>query len=178
MSQCRKRIDDDDSCDELFSVGAIVSSPRACMRAASISAKAAFVYLNLEDLTATSFSSSKEDADKFLPSYLKEFVFRSNPFKTIDEQGVGLLAQTVLRECQHPNRVVPCGVIEGDQTGDPDSVRFLCESGFTLISCAPSDISMVRIAAAKSHIHTTTGSGEKKTKCEFFTQPDEESPCL
>ena len=111
------------------------------MRAATITVKADFIYLNLEDLTATSFSSSKEDADKFLPVYLKDSVFHSNPFKAIDQEGVGLLTQNVLKECQHSDRQIQCGVVDGDQTGDPESVKYLCESGLPLISCAPSEIS-------------------------------------
>lgn len=132
------------------------------MHSSTIALKAGFMYLNLEDLTATSFSSSKDDADKFLPLYLKDSLFHSNPFKTIDEESVGQLAQSVLKECQNADRHIQCGVVEGDQTGDPESVKYLCESGFPLISCAPSDVSMVRIAAAKSHIHTTTTIGMKK----------------
>jgi pyruvate,orthophosphate dikinase len=59
----------------LYSIGAVLNSPRACMRAASIVGKVDFMCLNAEDLTTTTFGCSMADSEKFIPLYLKDSVY-------------------------------------------------------------------------------------------------------
>jgi pyruvate,orthophosphate dikinase len=105
---------------DLISIGAMISSARACQIVDAIASKASFLQLNLEDLTSSAFATSKKDAEKFLPLYCKDAVFQSNPFKVIDVQGVGQMLQTALKQSQLSlNPDIECSIAEGEQTGDP-----------------------------------------------------------
>ena len=59
----------------LYSIGAVINSPRACTRAGAIAAKVDFLNMNVEDLTMMMFGTSKEDSEKFMPLYLKDCVY-------------------------------------------------------------------------------------------------------
>jgi pyruvate,orthophosphate dikinase len=115
---------------KFINVGAVLCTPRACMQADTIASKASFIHFNVEDLTSSSFATSRQDSEKFLPCYLKESVFHSNPYKEIDEQAVGKMMQFALKGCRSSNKPeMECSVVEGDQTGDPRTIRFLHDSG-------------------------------------------------
>jgi pyruvate,orthophosphate dikinase len=105
---------------DLITIGAVISSTRACQRADAIANKAGFLQINVEDLTSSAFATSKKDAEKFLPLYCKDAVFQSNPFKVIDENGVGQMLQTALKQSMlSHNPDVDCSIAEGEQTCDP-----------------------------------------------------------
>jgi len=75
---------------EEISAGSMIELPRACVLAGEIAAGADFLSFGTNDLTQTAPGFSRDDAEtKFLPSYLRQGTLESDPFETLDREGVG-----------------------------------------------------------------------------------------
>jgi pyruvate,orthophosphate dikinase len=59
--------------------------------------------VDLGDLTAAAFGCAREDAAKFVPLYLRDSVYRSDPFSSLDERGVGELLKALERRVRRNN---------------------------------------------------------------------------
>ena len=74
--------------------GTMIELPRAALRADEIAEDADFFSFGTNDLTQTTLGMSRDDAEgKFLTFYLEDGVLESNPFETLDQNGVGDLMQ-------------------------------------------------------------------------------------
>ncbi|MCX5912766.1 MAG: pyruvate, phosphate dikinase, partial [Deltaproteobacteria bacterium] len=74
-----------------YLVGTMIELPRAAITADQIAQSAQFFSYGTNDLTQTVFGLSRDDAGKFLPEYLKRGMYEHDPFRSIDQKGVGLL---------------------------------------------------------------------------------------
>jgi hypothetical protein len=74
-------------------LGTMIETPRAALVADSIGAQAQFFSFGTNDLTQMTMGFSRDDAGKFLPSYLKQGIYEHDPFRSIDQKGVGLLVR-------------------------------------------------------------------------------------
>ena len=76
-----------------YLVGTMIELPRAAMTADEIAKHADFFSFGTNDLTQTAIGLSRDDAGKFLATYVNSGIFEKDPFVSIDQKGVGKLVQ-------------------------------------------------------------------------------------
>lgn len=157
MSWLRHKIDetatkvfDERSMAAPYHVGAMIELPRAAMCAGAIAEHVSFVSFGTNDLTQMTFGFSRDDSSKYLDGYLEQGILKSNPFVTIDREGVGKLIRLAIGDLKAANPDVTIGVC-GEHGGDPASIEFFSQLGVDYVSCSPSRIAAAQIAVAQSH---------------------------
>lgn len=75
----------------------------------------------------------------------------SDPFETIDKEGVGELVRLATERGRSVNRALEIGVC-GEHGGDPASVHFFDSVGIDYVSCSPLRVPIARLAAAQASI--------------------------
>ena len=137
-------------------VGTMIEVPRAALRADEIAEVADFFSFGTNDLTQTTLAFSRDDAEgSFLPRYLDDGVLTSNPFETIDIDGVGDLMQIAVergRAAAGPG--LKLGIC-GEHGGDPRSIAFCHALGLDYVSCSPFRVPLARLAAAQAALAET-----------------------
>lgn len=134
----------------------MVEVVRSCMRAASLAEEAEFFSFGTNDLTQTTFSFSREDAEnKFLPMYNERGILQDNPFEVLDTKGIGKLMELAVawgRETRPGMKVGICG----EHGGHPASIHFCHNIGLSYVSCSGPRIPVARLAAAHAALTDTT----------------------
>ncbi len=136
-----------------YLVGTMIELPRAAVTADAIADHADFFSFGTNDLTQTTMGLSRDDAGRFLGSYVGAGIFAKDPFVSIDKVGVGGLVKmgTELGRRAHPKLKV--GVC-GEHGGDPDSIEFFHSVGLDYVSCSPFRVPIARLAAARAALLT------------------------
>jgi len=134
-----------------FRVGTMIEIPRAALLSAEIAKHAEFFSFGTNDLTQMTFGYSRDDAGKFLPTYLERGVLERDPFQTIDRDGVGQLVAMSVERGRSTNPQLKVGIC-GEHGGDPSSVEFFHQTGLDYVSCSPYRVPIARLAAAQSAI--------------------------
>ncbi len=133
-----------------YTVGTMIELPRAALVADQIAEHADFFSFGTNDLTQTTLGISRDDAEgSFLASYQHEGVIESNPFASVDADGVG---QLVGIGCSKGREVKPglkVGVC-GEHGGDPASIGVFHILGLDYVSCSPYRVPIARFAAARA----------------------------
>ncbi|MBI4300770.1 MAG: pyruvate, phosphate dikinase [Chloroflexi bacterium] len=130
--------------------GTMIELPRAALAAGELAPEVAFFSFGSNDLTQMTFGFSRDDAEeKFLGFYLQHGLLPANPFKTLDEKGVGRLVRMAVEEGRQANRDLEIGLC-GEHGGDPASIVFCHRAGLDYVSCSPSYIPIARLAAAQA----------------------------
>lgn len=133
-------------------VGTMIELPRAALTAGEIAQVAEFFSFGTNDLTQMTYGLSRDDAEgSFLGMYLQEGILTSDPFQTIDVDGVGRLIRLAAREGREANPDLQLGVC-GEHGGDPASIAFCREVGLDYVSCSPPRVHVARLAAAQAEI--------------------------
>ena len=135
-----------------YKVGTMIELPRACMMADQIAKHAEFFSFGTNDLTQMTFGFSRDDAGKFLPSYVREGILLADPFESLDQQGVGQLMDIAVTKGKQVNSKIKLGIC-GEHGGDPASVEFCHSLGLQYVSCSPFRVPIARLAAAHANIH-------------------------
>ncbi len=134
-----------------YRIGTMIEVPRAALTADFIAKRAEFFSFGTNDLTQMTYGFSRDDASKFLPVYLKLGMLDHDPFKTIDQRGVGQLVKIAAEKGRAVNPNLPLGIC-GEHGGDPDSVEFCHIAGLDYVSCSPFRVPIARLAAAQAAI--------------------------
>jgi pyruvate,orthophosphate dikinase len=133
-----------------YSFGTMVETPRAALVAGRLAEHAAFFSFGTNDLTQTTFGISRDDAATgFLQEYLRKGILRTDPFATIDRDGVGELMRLAVargRAARPELQVSICG----EHGGEPRSIAFCSEIGVDFVSCSPFRVPAARLAAAQA----------------------------
>jgi pyruvate,orthophosphate dikinase len=127
----------------------MIELPRACLVADEIAEEAEFFSFGTNDLTQTCLGLSRDDAGKFLPSYVLEGLLPQDPFVTIDEDGVGALMRIAVGKGRKARKDLEMGIC-GEHGGDPKSVRFCHDIGLDYVSCSPFRVPIAKLAAAQA----------------------------
>ncbi|HET7102465.1 MAG TPA: pyruvate, phosphate dikinase [Terracidiphilus sp.] len=145
-----------------YMVGTMIELPRAALTADQIAEEAEFFSFGTNDLTQTTFGISRDDINKFLPAYLKNGIFKQDPFATIDQVGVGQLVQSATVKGRTTRPTLKVGIC-GEHGGDPESVKFCHRIGLNYVSCSPFRLLTARLAAAQAAIQEKQQGSEQHT---------------
>ena len=149
-------------------IGTMIEVPRAALLANSIAKHADFFSFGTNDLTQMTFAFSRDDVGSFLPEYIKQELLENDPFKSIDERGVGLLIQHAVMTGRQASHTLKIGIC-GEHGGDPATIDFCYRSGLDYVSCSPFRVPAARLAGAQSVIkntHTDPSPVKKRGKLE------------
>ena len=138
-----------------YAIGTMIELPRACMVADEIAAEAEFFSFGTNDLTQTCLGLSRDDAGKFLPTYVLHGLLPQDPFISIDRQGVGALMRIGVAKGRKTRKHLEIGIC-GEHGGDPRSVAFCHEIGLTYVSCSPYRVAIAKLAAAQATLTEKT----------------------
>jgi len=132
-----------------YQVGTMIELPRASLRAAEIAETAEFFSFGTNDLTQTAFGISRDDAASFLGTYMARGILASDPFVSIDREGVGELVRIGVGRGRKTKAKLKVGIC-GEHGGDPASVAFCHEIALDYVSCSPFRVPIARLAAAQA----------------------------
>jgi pyruvate, orthophosphate dikinase len=132
-----------------YLVGTMIELPRACLVADEIAQEAMFFSFGTNDLTQTCLGLSRDDAGKFLPTYVMEGLLPQDPFVSIDQDGVGALMRIGAEKGRKTRKNLEIGIC-GEHGGDPRSVRFCHKIGLDYVSCSPFRVPIAKLAAAQA----------------------------
>ncbi len=148
LEEVAKAVMDEQGCEVDYMFGTMIEIPRAALTAKQIAEYAQFFSFGTNDLTQTTFGISRDDAEAgFLIEYLDKGILTSNPFQTIDRDGVGRLMRIATTEGRETRPELEVGIC-GEHGGDPESIRQCHEYGLNYVSCSPFRVPIARLAAA------------------------------
>merc|ERR1711991_410943 len=133
-----------------FLVGTMIELPRAAIKAKEIAKHAEFFSFGTNDLTQTTFGTSRDDSGKFLNDYIDNKIFSVDPFVSIDE-GVSDLVEIAVEKGRKQNKNLKLGIC-GEHGGDPRSISFCSNAGLNYVSCSPYIVPVARLAASQAEI--------------------------
>lgn len=131
-----------------YKVGAMLEVPRACLIADKIAKESDFFSFGTNDLTQMVYGVSRDDGDKFLKYYIEKGIFKFNPFKSLDRDGVGEFMKIACEKAREVKSNLQFGVC-GEQGGDGKSIDFFYENKIDYVSCSPYTVPMAIISCAK-----------------------------
>ena len=134
-----------------YHVGTMIEIPRAALLSDEIAAEAEFFSFGTNDLTQMTYGFSRDDVTKFLPDYYGNKIFEEDPFKTLDQNGVGKLVNMSVKLGRATNPHLHIGVC-GETGGEPNSINFYHNAGLDYVSCSPFRVPVARLAAAQAAI--------------------------
>jgi len=132
-----------------YQVGTMIELPRAALRAGEIASAAEFFSFGTNDLTQTVFGLSRDDAASFLGEYIAKGVVETDPFVTLDQDGVGELVAIATARGRAVRPDIKLGIC-GEHGGDPASIDFCERVGLDYVSCSPYRVPVARLAAAQA----------------------------
>jgi pyruvate,orthophosphate dikinase len=145
-------------------IGTMIETPRAAIRADEIAEEADFFSFGTNDLTQMTFGFSRDDVEsRMMPAYLEQGLLKRNPFETIDAGGVGELVRLGAERGRKTKPDLKLGVC-GEHGGDPESITLFYDAGLDYVSCSPFRVPIARLAAAQSVIAASSGGRKSETK--------------
>ncbi|MDQ2065849.1 putative PEP-binding protein [Xinfangfangia sp. CPCC 101601] len=130
-----------------YKLGVMVETPRAALRAGEIAQHAGFLSFGTNDLTQMTYGLSRDDAGRFMNSYVQLGVFPEDPFHILDVDGVGELLLMGAERGRATRKDLTLSIC-GEHGGNPESIDFCRRAGFDYVSCSPYRVPMARLAAA------------------------------
>ena len=138
-----------------FTIGTMIELPSAALNSSSIAKHADFFSFGTNDLTQTTLGLSRDDASKFLNTYIENEIFSIDPFVSIDQASVGRVVEISVDEGKKSNNELKIGVC-GEHAGEAESIKFLNTLKIDYISCSPFRIPTAKLAAAQAEIIQST----------------------
>ena len=131
-----------------YKFGTMIEIPRAAVTAQEVAKQAEFFSFGTNDLTQMTYGYSRDDAERnFLITYQEQGILGTNPFQTIDREGVGKLMQWAIDEGRKTRPNLEVGIC-GEHGGDPNSIEWCHMIGNNYVSCSPFRVPIARLAAA------------------------------
>mmetsp|Transcript_5850 Transcript_5850/g.17444 ORF Transcript_5850/g.17444 Transcript_5850/m.17444 type:complete len:997 (-) Transcript_5850:254-3244(-) len=147
--------------DIKYEIGTMIEVPRAALIADQIAGLrdpndgtylCQFFSYGTNDLTQMTFGISRDDAGAFIPTYLEKGILMDDPFKSIDQEGVGWLIKLSAAKGRAANPNLSLSIC-GEHGGDPTSIAFFDSVGLDYVSCSPFRVPVARLAAAHAAIN-------------------------
>jgi pyruvate,orthophosphate dikinase len=130
-----------------YKIGTMIELPRAALTADAIAREADFFSFGTNDLTQTTYGLSRDDAGRFLPHYVENKIYPSDPFQKLDQTGVGKLMEIAVKLGRQTKPNLKIGIC-GEHGGEPSSIEFCHKLGVNYVSCSPYRVPIARLAAA------------------------------
>ncbi|HXN60102.1 MAG TPA: putative PEP-binding protein, partial [Acidimicrobiales bacterium] len=131
-------------------IGTMIETPRAALRAGEIAEVAEFFSFGTNDLTQMTFGFSRDDVEgRMMDAYLEYGLLPRNPFEVIDFDGVGELVRLGTERGRASRPGLKVGVC-GEHGGDPASIGLFYDAGLDYVSCSPFRVPVARLAAAQA----------------------------
>jgi len=149
-----------------YMVGTMIEIPRAALLADELAEVAEFFSFGTNDLTQMTLGLSRDDAGRFLPFYVDEKkagIFKSDPFQSLDQTGVGMLVKMGIQKGRSTRPNLKVGIC-GEHGGEAESVKFCHSVGMNYVSCSPYRVPIARLAAAQAAIKDKLSAKGKKAK--------------
>jgi len=132
-----------------YLVGTMIELPRAALQAGKIANCAEFFSFGTNDLTQTTLGVSRDDAGRFLTTYVEKGIYAHDPFVSIDTDGVGELIALATERGRTTKPGLKLGIC-GEHGGDPASVAFCNRTNLDYVSASPYRVPIARLAAAQA----------------------------
>ncbi len=139
-----------------YQVGTMVEVPRAALIADQLARYAQYFSFGTNDLTQMTFGLSRDDAGKFIGTYIEEGILKGDPFMHIDENGVGRLIELAIEKGNSIRPNMKTGIC-GEHGGDPRSINFFQKVGVKYVSPSPFRVPIARLAAAQAKVRQKRG---------------------
>jgi len=131
-------------------IGTMIETPRAALRAGEIAEVADFFSFGTNDLTQMTFGFSRDDVEgRMMDAYLELGLLPRNPFEVVDFDGVGELVRLGTERGRATRPGLKVGVC-GEHGGDPASIGLFYDAGLDYVSCSPFRVPVARLAAAQA----------------------------
>ena len=137
-----------------YLVGTMIELPRAALMAGEIAEEATFFSFGTNDLTQTALGVSRDDAARFLGTYVEKGIYQRDPFVSLDVEGVGELVSLAAERGRATRGDLKLGIC-GEHGGDPASIRFCERTGLDYVSASPYRVPIARLAAAQAALAET-----------------------
>jgi pyruvate,orthophosphate dikinase len=140
-----------------YMLGTMIEVPRAALLADKIAEVAEFFSFGTNDLTQMTMGLSRDDAGRFLPTYVAsekdggKGIFKADPFQSLDQDGVGMLVKMGIEKGRSTRKDLKVGIC-GEHGGEAESVKFCHRAGMNYVSCSPYRVPIARLAAAQAAI--------------------------
>lgn len=133
-----------------ITIGTMIETPRAAIRADEIAEGADFFSFGTNDLTQMTFGFSRDDVEgRLMATYIDQGLLQANPFKTIDPGGVGELVRIGVERGRETKPTLKVGIC-GEHGGDPASIEIFVNAGVDYVSCSPFRIPIARLSTAQA----------------------------
>jgi pyruvate,orthophosphate dikinase len=132
-----------------YLVGTMIELPRAALKAGEIAEVGEFFSFGTNDLTQTTLGVSRDDAGRFLTTYVDKGIYARDPFVTLDVEGVGELIEIAAERGRKTRPAIKLGIC-GEHGGDPASIAFCETIGLDYVSASPYRVPIARLAAAQA----------------------------
>jgi pyruvate, orthophosphate dikinase len=138
-----------------ITIGTMIETPRAAVRADEIAEVADFFSFGTNDLTQLTFGFSRDDVEsRMMPAYLQQGLLKRNPFETVDQTGVGELVRLGAELDRTTKPELKLGVC-GEHGGDPESIDLFYRVGLDYVSCSPFRVPIARLSAAQAVVRNS-----------------------
>jgi len=132
-----------------YKLGTMIELPRAAIIADQLAPLVDFFSFGTNDLTQCVYGYSRDDVGSFLPVYLEQNILEEDPFKSLDQEGVGTLVRMAAESSKKVKPEIKLGIC-GEHGGDPKSIDFCYRVGMNYVSCSPYRVPVARLAAAQA----------------------------
>ena len=123
----------------------MIETPRAAIFSRSLSEVADFYSFGTNDLTQMTFGLSRDDAPKIVNMYLEKNLYKVDPFKVLDIEGVGTLISITKKTSKRDIEMGICG----EQAASSEAIKFAKELGLDYVSVSKTGIIKARLESAK-----------------------------
>jgi len=136
-----------------YLIGTMIEVPRAAVIADRIAEEAEFFSFGTNDLTQMGLGFSRDDAGKFIPEYVRQGIYETDPFQSLDQAGTGRLIEIGIELGRKTRKNLKIGIC-GEHGGDPASIEFCHKVSMDYVSCSPFRVPVARLAAAQSALNS------------------------
>lgn len=140
-----------------YKLGVMVETPRAALRAADIARHAEFLSFGTNDLTQMTYGLSRDDAGRFMSSYVQQGVYAEDPFHSLDIEGVGELLSIGAERGRQGRTGITLSLC-GEHGGTRSAISFCRKHRFDYVSCSPFRVPVARLSAAQLTLEDRIGT--------------------